>query len=376
MLSAVENVVIFAGSVERRDAAWAHSGLSAPARGPVRMLTLALMIAATVGLTISNPGWAQAAQGSRGKTTATATTTTSTTAASASASASASAPTVSPGSSPSTAASNTAPPPPVSIERITWLTSDNSTSVNPGVNGVTDRLISYLSVWWPGVKHEVLVANAKRSWQMLEEGQPVCRANVVRTPDREKIAYFINTQLTPPPQLVVRRDRLSRLPRTPQGEVLLAQLLADESMRGALVDGRSYGNAIDDMLTHRPANPAVSLYSPRDFGGRLLQMVSLDRADYSIDSDMALLMMGEPKDLMTVPIRGASDLVMAGIACPRTPWGWSAIKGIDRALGRPEGAATLRRGLMRWLTPDTQAHYGPQLDQFYRERAKPSKLVP
>ncbi|MBB3196803.1 TIGR02285 family protein [Roseateles terrae] len=358
----MENVVILAGGVERRDVARSGSGPGAPVRVPARQLTLALLITAAVGLASPNLGWAQPAPGARGTAT--------------SASASPSPPTAPPGTSPSVAAGTIAPPAPVTIERITWLTSDNSTSVNPGVNGVTDRLVSYLSVWWPGVKHTVLVANAKRSWQMLEEGQQVCRANVVRTPDREKIAYFTNTQLTPPPQLVVRRDRLSRLPRTPQGEVLLPQLLADESMRGALVDGRSYGSAIDDMLAHRPSNPAVSLYSPRDFGGRLLQMVSLDRADYSIDSDMALLMMGEPKDLTTVPIRGASDLVMAGIACPRTPWGWSAIKGIDRALGRPEGAATLRRGLMRWLTPDTQAHYGPQLEQFYRERARPSKLVP
>lgn len=287
-----------------------------------------------------------------------------------------------PSSSPSTSRAvpptptPTLPPVPVTVDRITWLTSDNSTVSNPGVNGVTDRLVSYLTVWWPGVKHEVLVANTKRSWQMLEDGQQVCRANVVRTPEREKLVYFTNTQLTPPPQLVVRRDRLSRLPRNAAGEVLLPALLADVGLRGALVDGRSYGNAIDDMLAHRPAHGNVTLYSPRDFGGRMLQMISLDRADYSIDSDMALLMMGEPKDLMTVPIRGASELVMAGIACPRTPWGWSAIQGIDRALGRPEGAATLRRGLMRWLTPETRAHYGPQLEQFYRERARRSRLVP
>ncbi len=266
-------------------------------------------------------------------------------------------------------------PAPVAVDRITWLTSDNSTASNPAVNGVTDTLVKMLTVWWPGVKHEVLIANTKRSWQMLEDGQQVCRANVVRTPEREKLVYFTNTQLTPPPQLVVRRDRLSRLPRTASGEVLLPQLLADDGLRGALVDGRSYGNAIDEMLAHRPGSANVTLYSPRDFGGRLLQMVSLDRADYSIDSDMALLMMGEPKDLMTVPIRGASELVMAGVACPRTPWGWSAIQGIDRALGRPEAAATLRRGLMRWLTPETRAHYGPQLEQFYRERARPSRLT-
>ncbi|WP_143074005.1 TIGR02285 family protein [Roseateles sp. YR242] len=269
-----------------------------------------------------------------------------------------------------------AAPEPERVDHITWLTSDNSTAINPNANGVTDRVVRYLSVWWPGVTHEIVVANAKRSWQMIESGQQVCRANMVRTPEREKVAYFINTQLTPPSQLVVRRDKLTRLPRTSSGEVLLPPLLADTSLRGALVDGRSYGTAVDEMIAKRPAGSSVTLYSPRDFGGRLLQMVSLDRADYSIEPDMALVMMGEPKDLVTVPIRGASDPVMAGIACPRTPWGLAAIRGIDRAFGRPEGAASLRQGLMHWLTPETQAHYAKEFDQFYRERSRPSKIVP
>jgi len=265
---------------------------------------------------------------------------------------------------------------PMAVDRITWLTSDSTAPAVRNAHGVTDRIVRYLKVWWPGVTHEVVVANAKRSWQMIQDGQSVCRANMVRTPEREKQAYFINTQLTPPPQLVVRRDRLVRLPRTASGEVLLPQLLADNSLRGALVDGRSYGPAIDEMLEHRPAGSTVTLYSPRDFGGRILQMVLLDRADYSIEPDMALVMLGDPKDLVTVPIRGASDLVMAGIACPRTPWGLAAIRGIDRAYGRPEGAANLREGLMHWLTPETQAHYATQFDQFYRERSKPSKITP
>lgn len=374
MLSAVDNVVILADTAcVRREASRRVPARQTLWRRP-------LLLAACLGSVLASvlPAQAQPAPPSHGTSGTGSSKTVVTPSAVQSASASASASAFSSASvsvSVSPSASSPAPAA-VTVDRITWLTSDNSTASNPGVNGVTDRIVSYLAVWWPGVKHEVLIANTKRSWQMLEDGQQVCRANVVRTPEREKLVYFTNTQLSPPPQLVVRRDRLSRLPRNAAGEVLLPQLLADDSLRGALVDGRSYGTAIDEMLARRPAHSNVSLYSPRDFGGRLLQMISLDRADYSIDSDIALLMMGEPKDLMTVPIRGASELVMAGIACPRTPWGWSAIKGIDRALGRPEGAATLRRGLMRWITPETRAHYASQLDQFYRERAKPSRLVP
>jgi len=266
--------------------------------------------------------------------------------------------------------------PPV-VARITWLASDHAPQMTGAdASGVTGRVISYLDKHWPGVRHEIVFANAKRSWQMIENGEPVCRANVVRTPERERAAYFTNTQLTPPPQLIVRRESLQRLPRNGAGEVLLPRLLADTSMRGALIDGRSYGPVLDEMLAARPADNAVSLYSPKDFGARLLQMISLGRADYSVELDMALVMAGRPADLISVPIQGASDLVMAGIACSRTPWGLAAIRGIDKAYGRPEGAASLRKGLMHWLTPEARLHYAARFDAFYRERARPSRIDP
>lgn len=265
----------------------------------------------------------------------------------------------------------------VTVTTITWLASDHAPQMTGAdASGVTGRVISYLDKRWPGVRHEIVFANAKRSWQMIENGEPVCRANVVRTPERERAAYFTNTQLTPPPQLIVRRELLQRLPRNGAGEVLLPRLLADTSMRGALIDGRSYGPVLDDMLAARPADNAVSLYSPKDFGARLLQMISLGRADYSVELDMALVMAGRPADLISVPIQGASDLVMAGIACSRTPWGLAAIRGIDKAYGRPEGAASLRKGLMHWLTPEARLHYAARFDAFYRERAKPSRIDP
>lgn len=263
------------------------------------------------------------------------------------------------------------------VERITWLASDNSAfATGADANGITGRLIAYLEKTWPGVKQDMLIANTKRSWQMIENGQPVCRANVVRTPERERVAYFINTQLTPPPQLIVRRDLLTRLPRTAGGEVPLPQLLADTRLRGALIDGRSYGTVVDELLARRLSSTGLTFYSPRDFGARVLQMLSLERADWTIDYDMALVMAGSPRDLVSVPIQGASELVMAGVACPRSDWGLAAIRGIDRALGTPRGAATLRQGLMRWVTPETQAHYAAQFEAFYRERARPSKIEP
>lgn len=273
------------------------------------------------------------------------------------------------------------------VRTITWVNSDSSGVVVPGerasgnananAGGMAARLITFMEQHWPQVKHELLLANARRSQQMIEAGEPVCRANWLRTPEREKIAYFTNMQLTPPLQLIVRRDTVAKLPRNAAGEVILPQLLADKRLQGALVDGRSYGATLDEVLAKRPANAAVTLYSPRDAGVRMLQMLALSRTDWAIDFDMALVMVGEtPTPLVSVPIQGASELLMGGVACPRNAWGLAAIRGIDRALGTPAGAQMLRESLLFWLTPEARAHYGPRLDAFYRERAKPTRIEP
>ena len=111
------------------------------------------------------------------------------------------------------------------------------------------------------MKHTIVHANALRAWQLIASGQPVCQAASLRTAEREKLAYFTNTLFGPPQQLIVRRDKLALLPRSASGEVDLPRLLSEERLRGAIVDGRSYGSFVDARLAQRPANPAIALYA-------------------------------------------------------------------------------------------------------------------
>ncbi|HEY4080293.1 MAG TPA: TIGR02285 family protein [Burkholderiaceae bacterium] len=265
------------------------------------------------------------------------------------------------------------------VESITWLLGEapgHTTGLSDGVNPA-DWLLPYLREHWPGVKQVVLLANARRTWQMLANGEQACSASSVRTPEREKIAYFTNTLLGPPLQLIVRREKLSALPRNAAGEIELARVLADEHLTGALIEGRSYGSYIDKLLARRPENKSVTLYAASDFGSKILPMLDIGRADYSIGYDVAIAearARNPGSQLFSQPIAGASAPVAAGVACPRTLWGLAAIHGIDRALGTPAGAAMLREITEHWMTPESRQHYGARLDAFYKERAKPSVI--
>jgi uncharacterized protein (TIGR02285 family) len=262
---------------------------------------------------------------------------------------------------------------PVKVESVTWLVSNVHGTARP-----VDAMLAYLGQRWPEVKQDELTANAKRSWQMIAAGEHVCHTSAVRTAEREQLAYFSNTVLLPPSQVIVKRDLYKRLPLNAAGEVDLARLLSDTRLSGAYVEGRSYGPVIDALIAKRPPGKSGAFgYPSADFGSRILPMLGRGRADYAIEYDGAMgLQIGngvDMKQLRSVPIQGASDPVQAGIACPRTPWGLAAITAIDRLLGNPEAAAMLRQQFGGVMSEDSLRHYGARIDAFTQLRSKPSR---
>lgn len=259
------------------------------------------------------------------------------------------------------------------VDRITWLAGDTA----PGRGArPSDRLIDWVGARLPGIAHERVVANAKRSWMLIERGDTVCHASAVRSAQRETLAYFSNTWPMPPLQLVVRADRAAALPLDAAGQVDLPALLADRRLHGVLVHGRSYGPVLDAQLERRAGLGTVQRVTAGDFGSNLLPMLLQGRADYALEYPNALAAVAQNRpevtSLTTLPIRGATEPVISGVACPRTPWGQAAIRRIDAVLGTPEGATMLREGLQAELPADSRRRYRELIDSFYQQRSQPT----
>lgn len=265
-------------------------------------------------------------------------------------------------------------------EQMTWLMSDFPPVTIPAggqpTNGIADQIVRYLAAHWGHDDHRYVYANSKRTWVMLEQGSKACFAAALRVPERERVAYFSNTSLVPPPVLVVRSDIAAELPRNAAGEVELGQLLAGRKYRGAIVDNRSYGPQLDAMLAQRPGNALLEKTATGDYGRNVLLMVARGRADYTIDYDFALAygqsLQPELEPLRTLAIANNTHAVVAGVACPRTPWGRAMIRKIDQILGTPDGADMLMRAQNSWLTEHGKQRYRAQMLEFQRQRAKPS----
>lgn len=251
---------------------------------------------------------------------------------------------------------------------ITWLAPDLTVGGGPGERPVVGPLTDYLGAHW-GAPQRVLVANAKRSWSLIRAGEPACHLMALRTPEREEVAHFVNTHLVPPAQLVAQRQSLPKLPLSAAGEVDLERLWQQvPRLKGALIEGRSYGQQLDRRLAQRPLG-AMDLLAPADFGTRILQMVAAGRLDYALDYDFSLQQQKQQQpalqDLVALPLQGASDLQVSGVACPRNAWGARVAKRLRQLLAAPAGIAALKASFDPSLTPQVRARYGARIAAYY-----------
>jgi len=257
---------------------------------------------------------------------------------------------------------------PVQIGTITWLTGEPVNLENDKAITFSRQMVELIRREWPEAQHSIVQANARRAWQMIAEREHACQLSSVHTAERDRIAYFRDILIGPPQQIIVRRDKVQALPRAANGDVDLPRLLASTTLRGALVDGRSYGDGLDRIIAAAPRNPLVVRYSAGDYGSRIHTMLSRDRADYTIGYDATLRLEAGQATLMLTSesIAGASAPILAGVACPRTPWGLAVIRRVDKIASTPEAVAVLRHEAESWLTPELRRRYAAQIEDFYR----------
>jgi len=266
-------------------------------------------------------------------------------------------------------------------DKMSWLMPDVPPASMPvdgkPTNGIADQIVLYISAHWPEAEHHFIYANPKRTWLMIERGEQACVVAALRNAERDKLSYFVNTNLVPPLQLVVQEATLPRLPLNAHGEADLQKLLSDPVLRGIIVERRSYGAAVDALLAKRPADSRLETTAVGDYGRNVLKLVVHGRADYTLDYDYALQYASKSEPdigrLQTVPIAQNNKPMLGGIACPRNAWGKAAVKRIDQIVGTPEGAAAMIKAQNSWHTPASLQRYAAQIAEFQRQRAKPTR---
>lgn len=242
----------------------------------------------------------------------------------------------------------------------------------PG-NGIADKVTEYIVANWPEARHQFVRANPGRIWQMIRQGEAMCSTAALRTPEREKQAYFRDVFYSPPPQLIIRPEALEQVRLNEQGQVDPAELMNNPDLRGLLVRQRAYGPAVDQVLRQVGNRLNVEQIAAPSNGSGMLKMVSRGLADYMIEYDITLAyaMTRDPAlgQLKVLPLKGAENFVVTGIACPRNAWGLATIRKIDAILSTPEAAAVIINAELGGLTPASVARYGAVIREYVRRSA-------
>lgn len=270
---------------------------------------------------------------------------------------------------------------PARADTLQWLLIDFPpySMPKPGgpESGAVDELLKRIVAAWPEkVTHEFVVANTARIWHSLVAGEQVCYTGALHTPERAKQAYLSDVFILPPIQLIVRRDSLDRVPMDAGHLVKLSDLIAQRNLQGVLVSGRSYGAALDAVVSGSSPDSSLSFSPGAQLGANIFEMIARGRADYTLDYDFVLAQHQRNSSslgqLVALPINGAQAPLIGSFACPRTPWGRAKIKIIDRIVGQLVLDPHYRDQFERWLTPATKVYYAPAFDNFYKDRPKVS----
>lgn len=270
---------------------------------------------------------------------------------------------------------------PVWAQTVQWILQDFPpaqvpTDGRPG-GGFRDEVIRVVMANWPEAQHQFFVANAARTWLMLSSNDNACYVGAQQTPDREKLAYFTPFALLPPLQLVVRKETVAQLPLNADGEVVLEKLLASPTLKGLMVETRSYGKGLDDVLAHRVRKNAVTMVQAGDLGKSVPLMLAARRGDYIIEYDFVINYLRQQNKpqldaLTTLPIAGFSRALVTNVVCSHTPQGLKTIRRIDGILARTVDGNGIRTSVEAWLSPSTLNRYGADMNAFALRRKKAS----
>ncbi|MHC8324161.1 TIGR02285 family protein [Pseudomonas sp. GB2N2] len=241
--------------------------------------------------------------------------------------------------------------------------------------GVIDQLLPLLIAGMPQFEHTLMRVNRARALQMLHEPSLTCDAALNRSKERERwIAFSSPVFRAMSNGVAVRRvDRDTLAPFIKDGELDLAEFLANGGEKLGIVAERNYGDYLDTLLKQAPPG-ALTLHYGNDALGSLLQMQRLGRLRLLLGYRPEIRYQAQQQgiaeeELQFYPIRGAEKYLSGYIGCTDTPKGRQAIVEINQLL-RKLPHERLSEAYAEWLDPESRAAYLEESRTYFERQAQ------
>lgn len=240
--------------------------------------------------------------------------------------------------------------------------------------GRLDRLKKVMAERLPEYQFVDVYADMSRTMELWKLRKNVCTGSALKTPAREKLAYFTALSFQVPHEYLIvtgKPQLFQGMPDHPS----LNEFLSQKKLKGVFTENRSYGLAIDSMI-QTAAKPPSSVKQVRSSEGYLsvLKMIEKGRYDYTIEYESVVWDFNErilpSKPLFSKPLKESYPSTVIYFACTKNEWGRKVVQQIDEALQKAATSKEYQSAVESWTVPDILRKNRKALEDFYHRRAQ------
>ncbi|XGC79495.1 TIGR02285 family protein [Bdellovibrio bacteriovorus] len=207
--------------------------------------------------------------------------------------------------------------------------------------------------------------------ELWKQNRNLCAGSVLKTPEREKWAYFTALSFVVPHQYLAVVARKEILPKG--GDIMsFRELTSRKDLKGVIIHDRSYGPVIDELIKKADSN--LTALNPSEGYMPLLKMVQKGRFDYTIEYESVVAAYNErikpEKPVYSKLLKETSPSAIIWAACTKNAWGREVVRRIDEVLRKSAGKKEYHNAVEAWSDPIILRKNQKALDEFYERRAQ------
>lgn len=233
-------------------------------------------------------------------------------------------------------------------------------------DGVFDRASAEIIARLPGYRHSFVRANLQHILAAFGNGDNLCALGLLKTAEREQVAYFSPILVSPAVTLVIRQDRQAEM-QLHAATVSLKHITEERTdLAGTLESARSYGADIDRILNRGGANLSRV---PTPESGYLLHALDIGRIDYTLENPLVVEFQRQRSAfdhaLVTIALNDVPMLSTTNVACTRNAWGKKVMGEIKVAVRDAARGRAYRDIVNHWIPKSLQSQYRVSMTAFY-----------
>ncbi|MDM7862224.1 TIGR02285 family protein [Alteromonas sp. ASW11-36] len=229
--------------------------------------------------------------------------------------------------------------------------------------GFVDKMLALIIEGLPDYQHNMPLTTQARALYDIQLGKQACHPALFKTAERQKFAVFSTPAFfTPSNRLIINAGVADT--RQLSSPINLLHTLENQDISLALVQGRSYGPFIDQIIANYPTENILRISVERN--EVVFQLVNIQRVDATIAYPFELNYYSREamaeSNLKSFVILDSPAYSLGHVACPNNAWGKAVIARVNNSLKDLVATPEYLQAMTTWWQAEAQE---PMFVEFY-----------